>query len=121
MAKLLWEPGKAVYAEWLKTLTPEEYNQHLAERKINKSLKQAMNETIQAQKEQWIAKINNAMVSVIEKAERDGDPAALVAVYDRLIGKPDNNVDITSNGKTLQAPTIIFQATELSEWTDREE
>ena len=118
MPKLLWEPGKAVYAEWLKTLTPEEKEQHLAERKIKKSMKQAMKETIEAQQEEWISRINNALVSVINKAEADGDASALIAVYDRLIGKPDSSVDVTSNGNTIQAPTIIFQATELAEWKE---
>ena len=118
MPKLLWEPGKAVYAEWLKTLTPEEYKLHLEDRKIKKSMRQSMKETVEAQREEWIARINNAMVSVINKAEAEGDASSLIAVYDRVIGKPDSSVDVTSNGNTIQAPTIIFQATELAEWKE---
>ena len=114
----LWQPGKAPYAEWLRTLTPEEKETHLNERKIRKSMKQAMKEVVEAQQAEWLARINNAMVSVIDKAEREGDAQALATVYDRIIGKPDSQVDVTSNGNTIQAPTIIFTAVELDEWKD---
>lgn len=116
MAKLLWEPGKAPYATWLASLTPEEKAQHLADRKIKKSMKKAFEQVVLAQQEEWLARINDAFISVLRRAEQSGDPAALVAVFDRLVGKPDSAIDVTSNGQTLQAPTVVFQSSIADEW-----
>ena len=118
MANPKWIPGEAQYSTWLKTLTPEEYQAHLDERKVRKSMKQAMKEVFEANQAVWIAKINNAMVAIIDKAEVDADPQALAVIYDRIVGKPDSNVDVTSNGKTIQAPTIVFASKELDDWKD---
>lgn len=118
MAKELWKPGTAPYATWLAALTPEEKAKHLLERKQKKTMKVAMQEVIDAQREVWLASLNNALASVLQRAVETGDPSALIAVYDRLVGKPDTNVDVTSNGSTIQAPTIIFATQELTEWED---
>lgn len=120
MASPLWEPGKAVYSEWLKTLTPEEKQIHLLERKQRKTMKKAMAEVIESQKEAWLAKMNNALDAVLTRAVETGDATALATVYDRIIGKPDTNLDVTSNGTTLQAPTVIFQSTVADEWKDED-
>lgn len=121
MATKLWEPGTAPYAEWLKTLTPEERAQHMLERKQRKSMKKAMQEVIEANQAQWIATFNNAAVKLMQKSLEDGDAQAFIAVYDRFVGKPDSNVDVTSNGKTLQAPTIVFASKELDDWEDEQD
>jgi hypothetical protein len=116
MATPLWEPGKAVYAEWLKSLTPEEKAAHLAERKVKKNMKKAWEEIKEAQQAQWLSKINSAMIAVLEKAVADGDAHALATVFDRMIGKPQDTVDVTSNGETLKAPTLIFKSEKLDDW-----
>lgn len=118
MPKLLWEPGKSPYSEWLKTLTPEEKEQHLIERKQKKSMRKAFEEVIESQKEAWLAKINNGFEAALNKAIENGDAQSIAIIHDRLIGKPKDNVDITSGGDKVQAPTIIFKTTELSEWND---
>jgi hypothetical protein len=113
-----WKPGEAPYATWLKTLTPEEKLAHLEERKIKKSMRQAMKETIEANQNVWIQAFNNAGVTLMRKAIEEGDVQAFTALYDRLIGKPQDTLDVTSGGDKLKSPTIIFQQTELNEWRD---
>lgn len=116
MAKPIWEPGKSAYGEWLKTLTPEELKEHKEERKNRKSMKDAYKEMVAAQQEKWLSQINSAMIAVLNKAVADGDAHALATVFDRMIGKPQDTVDVTSNGETLKAPTLIFKSEKLDDW-----
>jgi hypothetical protein len=114
----IWEPGKSAYGEYLKTLTKEQRAEHMNIRRARKSMKDAFKLVIAAQQEVWLAKINNAFESVINKAILEGDANALATVHDRLVGKPDQAVDVTSKGQQVQAPTIIFSSKELPEWCD---
>lgn len=113
------------YSTILNKMTPEEYEAHLEERRLRKlkkmeekSRKQAFEEVLNAQKAQWIAEANNAMVAQMKEAKL-GNTAAFNAVMSYLIGKPDSQVDITSNGNTvMQAPTIIFTPKTMDDWKD---
>jgi hypothetical protein len=51
-------------------------------------MRDAYKSVVMVQQEAWLAKINAGMVSVIDKAIREGDAAALIAVHDSIIGKP---------------------------------
>jgi hypothetical protein len=119
--KTLWKPGQTPYPEFLKSLTPAEREAHLQQRKLKKSMKNAFEKIIQAQQEEWLAKLNSAFIAVLDRAVQTGDPAALAAVFDRMVGKPETAVDITSKGKSLQAPTIVFQPAVSDEWKDDKE
>lgn len=96
----LWEPGKAPYADYLKSLTPEEKEKHLAARRAKKSMRKAYEQVILSQQEQWLARINQGILAVLEKAIQTGDAQALATVYDRIIGKPVDTV-ATESGKPL--------------------
>lgn len=104
---------------WWNKLTPEQKEQEKLKRAQRKSMRKAMAEVVQAQQAQWVALFNNAALELMKKAIEDKDPQAFTAVYDRLVGKPDTNVDITSNGQTVQAPVIIFESEELPEWKNK--
>lgn len=118
----LWKPGQcppsALYIRNLKENDPEAYKEHLAQRKARKSMKQAMKATVEEQQEKWIAMFNNAAAKLMQQAMDNGDTQAFIAVYDRFIGKPDTSVDVTSNGKELAAPTIIFNSVTNTDWDD---
>ena len=88
----IWEPGKSQYAEWKKTLTPEQYEQHMIARKQRKTMKRAFEQVVAAQQEVWISRINEGLVSVLKKAIDTGDSAALAVVFDRIIGKPTETI-----------------------------
>ena len=116
--------GEHRYDKILKKMTPEEKAAHLAERKVRKekkmkelSRRQAFEEVLNAQKAQWVAEANNIMVAQVRKA-KEGDTQAFNAVMAYLIGKPETQIDITSGGNELKAPTLIFTPKGLDDWTE---
>lgn len=60
-------------------------------------MKKAFEATANELQAEWIARINTGMVAVLEKAIRDGDPAALACVFDRIIGKPSETINSDTN------------------------
>ena len=87
----LWEPGRAVYSEWLKTLTPEQKAEHLRKRRERKSIKQAMQVVVAEYQSRWTAELHNAAWAQLVKARDSGDTAAFVAVWDRIVGRPQEH------------------------------
>lgn len=92
-----WKPGTSPYADWLKTLTPEELVVHKVKRAQKKSMKLAFQKVVDAQQEIWISRINEGMLAVLTKAIREGDPAAMACVFDRVVGKPADTINTDSN------------------------
>ena len=112
------------YSVTLNSMTAEEKEAHLAERRQRKakrmeelSRKQAFEEVLNAQKAQWVAEANNMLVAQVKEAKL-GNTQAFNAAMAYIIGKPETQVDITSNGNTLQAPTIIFKTRQIDDWKD---
>ena len=101
MPKILWEPGKAPYAEFLKRLTPEEKAAHLQARKEKKAMKQAMKEVVSEYQTQWISELHNAAWAQLVKARESGDTAAFVAVWDRIVGRPQEQDHSEANQRPL--------------------
>jgi cell division inhibitor SulA len=91
-----WEPGQAPYAEWLKKLTPEQKAAHLQKRKEKKAMKVAMKEVVEQYQTRWIAELHNAAWAQLVKARESGDTQAFVAVWDRIVGKPQES-DMDAN------------------------
>jgi hypothetical protein len=92
-----WTGDKPPYATWLASLSPEEYEKHMAERKErmrDKTMKQAMVETINQHGDKWSIMLEAAVHSVMTKAIEQGDPAALNSVWDRVVGRPDTVMDV---------------------------
>ena len=115
----LWKPGEAPYALWINNLRendPVAYQAHLEERRQRKAIKKKFADVVNSQDVALIAVMYNKAMQLLET----GGVQEFSAVFDRLIGKPDSAVDITSNGNTLQAPTIIFAAQELDEWKNND-
>jgi hypothetical protein len=92
-----WLPGKSPYAEYLHKLTPEQKAEHLKERANRRTMKKAFEIVVSNYQAEWIAKINKAMLAVIDRAIETGDPACLVAVADRIIGKPVDTINTETN------------------------
>lgn len=97
MPKIKWEPGTAPYADFLKSLTPEQKAAHLKERKERKAMKVAMKEVVEEYQTRWIAELHNAAWAQLVKARESGDTQAFVAVWDRIVGKPqESDMDASS-------------------------
>lgn len=82
-----WQPGRAPYAEWLKTLTPEQREAHLLDRRKRKAMREVMRQTVAEYQAQWAAGIHNAAWRVLERARTTGDATAFMAVWDRIVGR----------------------------------
>lgn len=113
-----FEPGdKRGYAfkiADLKENDPEGYERHLTERRIKQGLKRKVAAVVNAHSTELTAVIFNKALELLA----NGGAAEFIAVYDRFIGKPDSQVDVTSNGQTMAAPSIVFVANELDDWKD---
>ena len=101
MRKTQWVPGKAVYSEWLKTLTPDQRALHLQQRAQRKSMKTAMRQVVEQYQTQWIAELHNAAWRQLVKARESGDTAAFVAVWDRIVGRPQEQDQTDDNQRAL--------------------
>ena len=88
MPKIIWEPGQAPYADFLKKLTPEEKAAHLKQRRERKAMKKAIGQVVEEYQHKWIAELHNAAWRQLIKARDSGDTQAFVAVWDRIIGRP---------------------------------
>jgi cell division inhibitor SulA len=86
-----WVPGQAPYADYLKSLTPEQKALHLKQRKERKAMKVAMKEVVEEYQHKWIAELHNAAWAQLVKARESGDTQAFVAVWDRIVGKPQES------------------------------
>jgi hypothetical protein len=82
------------YGNWVKTLTPEQRQQHLLEAERKATIKQAMKAEIERLQKEWIDKLQMAAGAVLHRATVEGDPAAFTAIWDRVIGRPETIMDI---------------------------
>lgn len=84
-----FKPGNSCYKDFINSLSPEEYQEHLAERRRRKAMRQAMQTVANEFQSEWISAIHNAAWKTLQRALETGDPVAFATVYDRIIGKPD--------------------------------
>lgn len=90
MPKKVWQPGVTPYADYLKSLSPEEKAEHLERRRRKKNMKRAMAAVTEQYQAQWISELHNAAWAQLIKARETGDTAAFVAVWDRIVGRPQD-------------------------------
>lgn len=102
--------GKS-YSDYLKGLSPEEYEAHLQtrrDRKKAKKTKQAIKEAIDADAEEIARKMHILAHQMLDEAldpENEITIASFATIWDRVVGK-EQQMDITSGGKTI--PSLII-------------
>ena len=96
-----WKPGDTPYADYLNSLTPEEYQQHLEDRRRRKEMKTVMKQVTEEFQSIWVSELHNAAWKLLERARDTGDPVAFAAVWDRIIGKHYKEADIEDMDKPL--------------------
>ena len=84
-----------------KLRTPEEKAAHLRERKERKAMKTAMKEVVEEYQTRWIAELHNAAWRQLVKARDSGDTQAFVAVWDRIVGRPQEQDMTDANQRPL--------------------
>jgi hypothetical protein len=89
-----WRPGQAPYADFLKSLSPDEKEIHLRKRRERKAMREVFKQVTEEFQAEWAAEMHNAAWAVLKRARESGDPQAFAAVFDRIIGRPvDSNSD----------------------------
>jgi len=94
MPKNQFLPGNSAYNDFLATLSEEERKEHFAKRTKKASMKKAMEAVVLQQQAAWISELNNAATILIKKAIEEGDHKSFIAVWDRMVGKPTQEVKV---------------------------
>ena len=89
-----WDPKTAPYAAWLKKLTPDEYHQHLAERRTRKDIKQAWKAVTEHNRNKWIQDLNNAMAKSMNNALITGDIDTIKKIAEMLGINTKEEIDV---------------------------
>jgi hypothetical protein len=90
-----WKPGDpSPYSKFIQSLTPEEHEAHIEDRKMRKTLRQLMSGNIDDSREFWAQAMTLAMGVQLQKAITNGDTSAFVNLWDRTIGKPADTVNM---------------------------
>ena len=90
------------YKRFLDTLSPEQYEKHLEQRRINMAITHTVrttvnelwNKSVLENNETWNILLQRAAQSVLERAIERGDPQAFTAITDRLLGKVSQTMTI---------------------------
>jgi hypothetical protein len=103
-----WKPGEyGGYNIWLKNLTPEERAAHLQQRAVKRTMRKAMQQAQEEMQEAWINALDQAAAKVLERAINDGDPQALQVVWDRVIGKPSTEIEMSVENRQATLAEIM--------------
>lgn len=82
-------------------------NGNLGARWLSKALEEAILKIAEGSQEETYKLL---VKRVLKKAIQDGNDRSIELIWDRLEGKPKKEIDITSNGKTINSSsTIIFK------------
>lgn len=91
------------YSEFLKGLTEEERTEHLQERaenKENRRIKAVMSDMINSKSGDLSKKLLDKMIEHLDDTDKLS-PAMIAVLWDRLVGKETQEVDVTSGGEQL--------------------
>lgn len=104
-AELLVERSKERIETGLPTYRTKEYimetksTQEIAgmmmTRELSKQIRKASEELINDNKEMWLRELHHAAKVILDKAIEERDPQAMMAVWDRVVGKPTTQVDMS--------------------------
>lgn len=108
-----WKPGVTKYKDFLDSLTDEQYQQHLHERRLKKAMKKSMEVVVKEHQAQLLALSFNASVKLMTQALEEGDTAAYKAVWDRIIGRPDSLTEEQAEDNAALIAAIVAMAGNL--------
>lgn len=104
--------GTVGYADWLKSLSQEDYDAHLEERKAkrqDKVIVETMQEMARRKFEENSEELTAALLKQAQRLVLDQEltPQGFAILSDRVLGKPKESVDVTSDGSF--APITIVE------------
>lgn len=100
-----WKPGQSGgYADFLRKLKAEDakdggtrYEDYLRKNRQKKAMRKAMETVVLEQQNKWLSQLNNAAAMLLQKAIEEQDHNAFIAVWDRIIGKPRDEIDVSGD------------------------
>lgn len=123
----------APYAQFLANLTPEQREEYHRRRKEDHRLltmRDQMLDIFRQHNDKWTIMLEEAVMSVLNRAIEQGDPQALNSVWDRVVGRPEavmdvkvkQDDDVNTILQKLQS-TVVVEAIEVNkeEKTDGKE
>jgi hypothetical protein len=84
-------------------------------RELSKQIRKASEELINENKEQWLQDLHHAAKVILDRAIEERDPQAMMAVWDRVVGKPTTQVDMSVTNET----TVDDIATKLRQMNEQ--
>ena len=90
--------GNKRYQDILAEMPDEERKEYVAKRKAERDLKKLMKMKLEEQADELTDKLLSKARWLIDN---DDSPAGFSQVWDRVVGKPQDNVDVTSGGKEI--------------------
>jgi len=100
----------------MSTKSTEEIAGVMMTRELSKQIRKASEELINANKEQWLNDLHHAAKVILEKAIEERDPQAMMAVWDRVVGKPTTQVDMSVTNETT-VDEIAMKLRQMNEQT----
>ena len=97
------------YGAFLKKLSPLEREAHLALRRAKRNLRATIEERIALDQDKWATALEMGAARVLERAVTEGDPNALNSVWDRVIGKPKQEVSVTTSDREDELDDVLAQ------------
>lgn len=93
------------YQDFLAAMSDEDKAKYL-EDKANKRM---LKKLTQAKLEDKADEMSDLIVALAERILKDPESSSsdLAVIYDRLVGKPQQEIDVTSGGKSLPSITIV--------------
>ena len=84
----------------METKSTQEIAGMMMTRELSKQIRKASEELINDNKEQWLRDLHHAAKVILDKAIEERDPQAMMAVWDRVVGKPTTQVDMSVTNET---------------------
>ena len=88
-------PGFTAKEYIMETKSTQEIAGMMMTRELSKQIRKASEELINDNKEMWLRDLHHAAKVILDKAIEDRDPQAMMAVWDRVVGKPTTQVDMS--------------------------
>jgi hypothetical protein len=108
-------PTYRTYEYIMTTKSTQEIAGVMMTRELSKQIRKASEELINENKERWLNDLHLAAKVILEKAIEERDPQAMMAVWDRVVGKPTTQVDMSVTNET----TVDDIATKLRQMNEQ--
>jgi hypothetical protein len=106
----------------MKQVPTEEIAGKMMHRALSQQIRKASEELINQNKDEWLRELHLAAQVILQKAIEERDQNALMAVWDRVVGKPTTQVDMSvQQDTTVDEIALQLQELQLKENNGKDE